>query len=118
MPFTLEAADEVVRLRFSGDLDISRYPEVCDAVRWAEATHRPILLALDETVQYIDSITLSELLLFKRRLERNEVPVATWVASGRVFVLLTITDVAERLNATTSEGHALTILRRMHVRKG
>lgn len=118
LPFVLEAVDEYVRLRFSADLDISRYPEVQEAARWAEATGRSVVIVLDETVRYIDSVTLSELLLFKRRLDRKDVAVATWVVNSRLYLALKMLDVAERLNAETTEERALTVLRRAHARKG
>jgi len=64
---------------------------------------------LDASVRFIDSFTLSELLLFRRRLPFRR--VAVYVANANVYRMLTITDVAERLNATMREEDALNILR-------
>lgn len=108
--FAVESLDDVVRVTFRDDLDISRAHEVGKVLQYAtEADVRPILIALDASVRYIDSFTLSELLLFRRRLGSRR--VALHVANANVFRMLTITDVAERLNASMSEEDALNSLR-------
>lgn len=112
LAFAVESLDDVVRITFREDLDISRAHEVGKALQYAtEADARPILIALDATVRYIDSFTLSELLLFRRRLLPSFRRVALYVADANVFRTLTITDVAGRLNATMREEDALKTLR-------
>jgi anti-anti-sigma factor len=110
LAFAVESLDDVVRVTFRDDLDISSAHEVGKALQYAtEADARPILIALDASVRFIDSFTLSELLLFRRRLSFRR--VAVYVANANVFRTLTITDVAERLNATMREEVALNMLR-------
>jgi len=110
LPFAVESLDDIVRLTFRDDLDISRAHELGKALQYAtEADTRPILITLDASVRYIDSFTLSELLLFRRRLASRR--FAVYVANANIYRMLTITDVAERLNATMREEDALNTLR-------
>jgi anti-anti-sigma factor len=110
LAFAVESLDDVVRVTFRDDLDLSRAHEVGKALQYAtEADARPVLIALDASVRYIDSFTLSELLLFRRRLGDRR--VALYVANANIYRLLTITDLVERLNATMREEDALTTLR-------
>ena len=110
LAFAVESLDDVVRVTFRDDLDLSRAHEVGKALQYAtEADARPVLIALDASVRYIDSFTLSELLLFRRRLGARR--VALCVANANIYRLLTITDLVERLNATMREEDALTVLR-------
>jgi anti-anti-sigma factor len=110
LAFAVESLDDVVRVTFHDDLDMSRAHDLGKALQYAtEADTRPVLIALDASVSYIDSFTLSELLLFRRRMPSRR--VAVHVANANVYRVLTITDVAERLNATMREEDALDILR-------
>jgi anti-anti-sigma factor len=110
LAFAVESLDDVMRITFRDDLDISRAHEVGKALQHVtEADTRPILIVLDATVGYIDSFTLSELLLFRRRLSFRR--VAVYVANANVYRVMTITDVAKRLNATMNEADALSSLR-------
>jgi anti-anti-sigma factor len=110
LAFAVESLDDVVRVTFRDDLDMSRAHEVWKALQHAaEGDARPILIVLDATVRYIDSFTLSEFLLFRRRLQSRR--VAVYVADPNVYRILTITDVATRLNATMTEEDALKALR-------
>lgn len=112
LAFAVESLDDVVRVTFCDDLDISRAHEVGKVLQYAtEADDRPVLIVLDPTVRYIDSFTLSELLLFRRRLSPSSRRVALHVANANVFRTLTITGVAERLNASMREEDALNALR-------
>ncbi|HEV8021752.1 MAG TPA: STAS domain-containing protein [Candidatus Lustribacter sp.] len=112
MAFAVESLDDVVRVKFRDDLDISRAHDFGKALQYAtEADHRPVLIALDASVRYIDSFTLSELLMFRRRLSPSSRRVALHVVNANVFRTLTITDVAERLNASMHEEDALKALR-------
>jgi anti-anti-sigma factor len=112
LAFAVESLDDVVRVTFRDDLDISRAHEVGKALQYAtEADTLPILIALDASVHYIDSFTLSELLLFRRRLSPSFRRVAVYVANANVYRTLMITDVAERLNASMREEDALSTLR-------
>ena len=57
-----------MRITFRDELDMSRAHEVGKALQHAaEADARPILIALDASVTYIDSFTLSELRCAPRR---------------------------------------------------
>jgi len=111
LAFAVESLDDVVRITFRDDLDISRAQEMGKALQCAtEADARPVLIAFDPSVRYVDSFTLSELLLFKRRLSPSR-RVAVHVADANIYRILIITDVAERLNATMHEEDALKTLR-------
>lgn len=111
MPFALETTDRVVRITFLGDLDISRYDQVGKALQLAMDTGtQPVLIVLDETVHFIDSFTLSEMLLFRRRLQGKFRRLALHCVNANVYHTLTLTNVAERLNATMNEAEALKAL--------
>lgn len=112
LAFAVESLDDVVRVTFRDDLDISRAHEVGQVLQYAaDADARPILLVFDATVRYVDSFTLSELLLFRRRLLPSFRRIALCVADANVYRTLTITDVAARLNATMREEETLNSLR-------
>jgi len=107
----LETTERVVRITFRGDLDISRYDEVGKALQLAMDTDsRPVLIVLDETVHFADSFTLSEMLLFRRRLQSKFRRVAVYCVNANVYHTLTLTNVAERLNASMNEAEALRAL--------
>jgi anti-anti-sigma factor len=110
LAFAVESLDDVLRVTFHDDLDISRAHDLGKALQHVtEADARPILIALDASVRFIDSFTLSELLLFRRRLTTRA--GAVYVANANVFRTLTLTGVAERLNATMRVEDALNTLR-------
>ena len=110
LAFAVESLDDVVRLTFRDDLDMSSAHEVGKALQYASETDvRPILIVLDPSVRYIDSFTLSEFLLFRRRMKSRR--VAVHVANANIYRIMTITDVADRLNATLREEDALSTLR-------
>jgi anti-anti-sigma factor len=107
----LETTDRVVRITFRGDLDISRYNEVVQALQLAmDADARPVLIVLDETVHFADSFTLSELLLFRRRLQSKSRRVAVYCLNATVYHTLALTKLAERLNVSMNEADALKAL--------
>ena len=111
LPFVLETTEEIVRITFHGDLDISRYDEVGKALQLAMDTDsRPVLIVLDESVRYADSFTLSEMLLFRRRMQGKFRRVAVYCANANVFRTLSLTNVAERLNASMNEADAIKLL--------
>jgi anti-anti-sigma factor len=103
-------APEVQRVVFSGDLDISRYPQLRTLFAPVETGTCPVLIVLDETVGFLDTVALSELLLFTRRLQMQDRPVALHVASRQVYRTLAIAGVAERLHAALTEEEALQVL--------
>jgi anti-anti-sigma factor len=107
----METTDHVVRITFRGDLDISRYDEVGKALQAAMDTDsRPVLIVLDETVHFADSFTLSEMLLFRRRLQSKFRRVAVHCVNASVYRTIALTNVAERLNVSMSEAEALKAL--------
>jgi anti-anti-sigma factor len=109
LAFAVESLDDVVRITFRDDLDMSRAHDVGKALQYvAECDTRPILITLDASVGFIDSFTLSEFLLFRRRLGSRR--IALCVANANIYRILTITDVAERLNAAMREEDALSSL--------
>lgn len=111
MPFALETTERVVRITFRGDLDISRYDEVGKGLQLAlESDARPVLIVLDETVTFADSFMLSEMLLFRRRLQNKFRRVAVYCMNVNVYRTLALTNVAERLNASMNEADALKAL--------
>ncbi len=93
-------------LRFQGVLDISRYPEFREAFQQAPRDDR-VLVDLRET-SAVDSIFLSELVLFRRR---HQLGVAVLLAPGgnvaRVFALA---GMGEKLNVYDTLDAALTAL--------
>lgn len=111
MHFALETTDRVVRITFRGDLDISRYDEVGKALQLAiDTASRPVLIVLGETVHFVDSFTLSEMLLFRRRLQSKFRRVAVYCVNANVYHTFALTNVGERLNATMNEAEALEAL--------
>jgi anti-anti-sigma factor len=107
--FAVELLGDVLRVTFRDDLDMSRAHEVGKALQHAaEFEERPILIALDASVHYIDSFTLSEFLLLRRRFPTRR--IAMHVANANIHRILNITDVAKRLNASMSEEEALNAL--------
>lgn len=111
LDFSIEASSDILKVVFRGDLDISRYAEVCEELSLAERDTRNVLLVFDETVQYIDSFSLSEVLLFQRRLSRAGRLVALHVIRGQVYGMLAASGVVRRLNAYLNGEQALETLR-------
>jgi anti-anti-sigma factor len=80
---------DVKQLRFAGDIDIARYPEIHGQFEAALAELEPVLVDLSE-VDRVDSTFLSELLVFARRREAigREVGVLITTANlGRIFAI-------------------------------
>lgn len=82
-------------LRLAGYLDIGRYPEFREAFE-SVPPHVPILVDLQDAVG-VDSVFLSELLLFKRR--RRPSPVAVVISpAGRLAKVFEIANIGTKLN--------------------
>jgi len=96
----LAASPDAQRVVFSGDLDISRYPELRRTLEPFETGTQPVVIVFDESVHFLDTVALSELLLFTRRVQMQDRSVELHVASRNVYRTLSIAGVAERLNAT------------------
>lgn len=82
-------------LRLDGYLDIGRYPEIREAFETVPP-RVPVLVDLQDAVG-VDSVFLSELLLFRRR--RRPHPVAVVIApSGRLAKIFDIANLGVKLN--------------------
>jgi len=82
-------------LRLDGYLDIGRYPEFRQAFE-ATPPGIPVLVDLQDAVG-VDSVFLSELLLFRRR--RRPDPVAVVIApDGSLAKVFEIADIGRKLN--------------------
>jgi anti-anti-sigma regulatory factor len=93
-------------LHFSGVLDISRYPEFREAFQEAPRDDG-VLVDLRET-SGVDSIFLSELVLFRRR---HQLGVAVVVQPGsNVAFLFDVARMREKLDVYDSVDAALTAL--------
>jgi anti-anti-sigma regulatory factor len=112
MDFAVEATGEFLRVRFAGNLDYNRHAEICRALKLAESSERPVLLYFDDTVHYVDTISLGEVLLCKQRLLRQDRALAVLVANDHVYDILVLAGIAHSLNASLSEEQALRALRR------
>ena len=96
-------------LRLAGYLDIGRYPEFRAAFQNIEAG-RPVLVDLRE-VTGVDSVFLSELLLFRRR--HRPAPVAVLIATdGPVAKVFALAEVGTKLNVYGDENAAMAALER------
>jgi len=112
LAFAVETTNGIVRITFRGDLDISRYSEVGQVLqRAADVESLHVLIVFDESVRFVDSFTLSELLLFRRRLALKFRRVAVFIANDKVYHMLALTNVAERLSASMNEAEAVKALR-------
>ena len=93
-------------VRLSGDLDISRYPELREKLSAIPLSRRPVLIDLAEA-NTVDSVCMRELLLAKRRLERDDRRVAVLVESANVLRILAIADVTAILNIFSDRAKAM-----------
>lgn len=96
-------------LAFTGHLDIARYPEFRGA--FAEAPPAiGVLIDLSEA-SGVDSIFLSELLLFKRR--RRPHPVVVLVKPGsQIARVFTLANIGEKMDVFGERDSALNALER------
>lgn len=97
---------EPIVVRFSGELDVSRYAELRDRLNSTWDGVSPVVVDL-RTVSLIDSTCLSELLLFRRRVQRVKAAFSTLVTDPSVSRLLDITGLKKSLNVVRDEGAAL-----------
>ncbi len=81
-------------LRLEGYLDIGRYPEIRAAFQ--AVPPGPVLIDLQDVVG-VDSVFLSEMLLFKRR--RRPDPVAVAIAPrGQIAKVFSIASIGEKMD--------------------
>jgi anti-anti-sigma regulatory factor len=91
-------------LHFDGYLDIGRYPEIRAAFGGVPA-NVPVLVDLQD-VAGVDSVFLSELLLFKRR--RRPDPVAVVIrSSGNVAQVFAIASIGQKMDVFADLGRAV-----------
>ncbi|HEV3087378.1 MAG TPA: hypothetical protein VGX96_09165 [Candidatus Elarobacter sp.] len=94
-------------IRFEGYLDIGRYPEIRETFEQAPKDV-PVLVDLLDAVG-VDSVFLSEMLLFKRR--RRPSPVAVVIApGGHLAKLFGIASVGEKMDVFTNLSSAISAL--------
>ena len=100
------ASDDHVVLRLEGFLDISRYPEFRSL--FEKAPRAPILVDLRD-VEGVDSIFLSELLLFRRR--HAPLLVATLIRpGGEVAHIFALAEMGKRVDIFDDHDAALKAL--------
>jgi anti-anti-sigma factor len=90
-------------LTFSGDVNISRYPEFREAFMGL-AHANPVLIDLTE-VTSVDSTFLSEMLLFKRRRQGRVVILIP--RSGAVAKIFDLVNMDERIGVYTERESAI-----------
>ena len=94
-------------IRLEGYLDIGRYPEIRAAFEGAPP-EIPVLVDLLDAVG-VDSIFLSEMLMFKRR--RRPYPVAVVIPpGGHLAKLFGIASVGEKMDVYTNLSSAIDAL--------
>lgn len=99
---------EAIIVPLTGDLDISRYAEIVHIL--SNVPHGlPVLVELRGT-NHVDSFALSELVVFRRNLEREGRRVALFVASAAVRRMLAIANVTELLHVFAVREEALEFL--------
>lgn len=91
-------------IRLEGYLDIGRYPEIRSAFEDAPA-NVPVLVDLLDAVG-VDSVFLSEMLLFKRRHRPYAVAVVI-PPGGHLAKLFGIASVGEKMNVFTNLSQAI-----------
>ena len=96
-----------VVLRFSGYLDIGRYPEFRGAFQGVEAG-RGVLVDLRD-VTGVDSVFLSELLLFRRR-HRPAILAVLIEPQSPVSKVFALAEVGTKLNVFSDEAAATAAL--------
>jgi anti-anti-sigma regulatory factor len=94
-------------LRLDGYLDIGRYPEIRKAFEDAPASV-PVLVDLQDAVG-VDSVFLSELLLFIRR-HRPQPAAVLILPSGNLAKVFDIANIGEKMHVYSDLGAALAAL--------
>jgi anti-anti-sigma factor len=95
-------------IRFEGDCDVSRYPEVHDALM-TPAGLRRVLVDLSG-VTLLDSLTLAEFVMAARRWEAEGTRFAIIVANANVLKLIAIANLIERLHVVPDADKARALL--------
>jgi anti-anti-sigma factor len=95
--------------RFSGDCDISRYPQLHALLEAIPDDAAAVLIDLSGTT-VIDSTALSELLLRKRRFDQAKQTVAVLVTHPNVYRVMALRNVLEKLNVFRDRENALRFL--------
>jgi anti-anti-sigma factor len=88
--FLYDADGGIVRVTFQGDVDITRHLQVRDVLDLARNERRPTLIEFADTTQYIDSYSLGEVLMFRRKMEEDGCPVAIAVRDRNVYRIFDI----------------------------
>lgn len=89
-------SDTYRTVRFEGDLDINRYPEIHEhLVKYPGAETSPILVDLSK-VEFADSTCLAELLFLARRCATARVLLAVATASPQVLNIITHSNLAQQ----------------------
>jgi anti-anti-sigma factor len=106
----LKQQTEPFVVRFSGDCDISRYPEIRALFDTIPADAPSILVDLSAT-HFADSTCLTELLFAKRRFEQQGQRVAVLVTDRQLQRVILLANLTQRLNVFDDEQEALAFLR-------
>lgn len=97
------SSDAVTTIYFSGGLDIGRYPELHGYFEACPPNARLVIVDLS-SVTYVDSVFLTELLMFSKRYERSGAAIAV-IADGNIARMLTVSGLDKRLHVVpTREG--------------
>lgn len=90
MDFLHDGDGEIVRVTFQGDVDITRHLQVRDVLDLARNERRPTLIEFADTTKYIDSYSLGEVLMFRRHMEEEGIPVSILVRDRNVYRIFDI----------------------------
>lgn len=90
------SSEPVTTIYFSGGLDIGRYPELHGYFEACPPDANLVLIDLS-AVTYVDSVFLTELLVFSKRYERSGAALAV-IADGNIARMLTVSGLDKRLH--------------------
>ena len=93
------------KIVFSGGLDISRYPEIVDEFSTCRNDTCHVIIDLSD-VPWIDSVFMSELLIFMRR-DKNAPRRIIVIAGGNVVRMLQIAGVHKKVSIVDDYDSAL-----------
>ena len=92
-------------LRLKGDLDVLYYPTLRALLMTVPTEARRILVDLSETTT-VDSTCLAELIIAKRRWEREGRRAALVVSNQHVYKLMSMANVLEKLKVFEDQAEA------------
>ena len=105
------SAPDAYVIALVGDIDIARYPEMRAAFEAASYAPGPVLVDLGE-VHYVDSYFLSELMMFARKCEAMDRPLAVFTKDPYVARTFGLAGVGMKIGLYLDRNLALASLRR------